>query len=258
VNCPQTRNLINAFLDGQLDLVRHLEIEHHLAECPACADNFKGLQSLRDAVRAEAPYHRAPPGLLERFRSRQALPSETSPASLAPRRWFGLAVALAAGVVLALGGLGLVLFRAPQSPNDLLVKEVIAGHVHSLLAHHLTDVASSDRHTVKPWFKGQVDFAPQVPDLSDHDFTLVGGRLDYLDNRPVAALVYRRRAHVINLFVWPASQRRDSGPTTGQRQGYNYLHWVAGEMNGWAVSDLNAEELREFARLVGCPGGPGN
>jgi anti-sigma factor RsiW len=258
VNCPQTRNLLNAFLDGQLDLVRHLEIEHHLAECPACAEDFAGLQSLHDALHVESLYHRAPQALVERFRASLRPPAEPPPASPASRRWIVLGTALAAGVALVIGGFAIALFRVPESPRDLLVQEVIAGHVRSLLVEHLTDIPSSDRHTVKPWFKGKLDYSPPVLDLADHNFTLVGGRLDYLDGRPVAALVYRRRAHIINLFLWPAPHVPPSGPKTGSRQGFNYVHWTAGELNGWAVSDLNGEELRDFARLVGCPGNPGS
>jgi anti-sigma factor RsiW len=256
VNCPQTRNLLHAFLDGQLDLVRHVEIEHHLADCSSCADDYRSLQSLRDALQAQSLYHRAPPGLADRFRANLRRPSASPVARLASRRQYLVGAALAAGLALSLGGLGFVLFRRSKVPSDLLVQEVITSHVRSLLAEHLTDVASSDRHTVKPWFKGKLDYSPAVADLTDHNFALIGGRLDYVDNRPVAALVYRRRAHVINLFLWPAPHTPECGPTAGSRQGYNFLYWVAGEMNAWAVSDLNAEELREFGRRVGCPGNP--
>jgi anti-sigma factor RsiW len=115
---------------------------------------------------------------------------------------------------------------------------------------HLTDVLSSDQHTVKPWFDGKVDFAPPVKDFASQDFRLYGGRLEYLNNRPVATLIYQRRLHYINLFIWPAGQAGSTGEVAIQRQGYNLIHWSNSGMNFWAISDLNGVELREFAFLV--------
>jgi anti-sigma factor RsiW len=133
---------------------------------------------------------------------------------------------------------------------DHITQEIISGHVRSLMADHLTDVASSDQHTVKPWFNGKLDFSPPVKDLSDHGFPLVGGRLDYLENRPVAALVYRHRKHFINLFIWPSAHGSDIGKKTLASDGYNLIHWEESGMVYWAVSDLNIGELQEFAQLI--------
>ena len=138
-----------------------------------------------------------------------------------------------------------------------LRQEVVSGHVRSLLAAgHLTDVPSSDRHTVKPWFAGRLDFAPPTPDLADAGFPLAGGRLDYLGGRAVAALVYRRRDHVINVFVWPdaaagtpAAPRRTDAGTAARDGGHAVLHWAQSGLAFWTVSDLNAAELADFARL---------
>jgi anti-sigma factor RsiW len=256
VNCAQTRNLLPAFLDGELDLVRHLEIEHHLAECPTCAEEHEGLRSLGAALKADGLYLRAPPGLAERVRAslHRDVVTDTVQAGR-PARWrrFSVGVGVAASLALVLGGLMLLgwkLLHSGPSVDDRLAREVVTSHIRSLQAEHLTDVTSSDRHTVKPWFKGKVDFAPTVCDPGGAGYSLVGGRLDYLDNRAVVALVYRRRQHVINVFLWPAESSPGRGPVTATRNGYHVVQWVGGDMTWWAVSDLNPAELREFADMV--------
>ena len=138
--------------------------------------------------------------------------------------------------------------RAPV--DEHVLQDVIAGHVRSLMANHLTDVLSADQHTVKPWFEGHVDFAPPVPDLTAQGFPLVGGRLDYLDNRPVAALVYKRQQHVINLFVWPAPSGEARPESTMTRHGYHLVQWTTAGMTYWAISTLNAQEMETFAHGV--------
>jgi anti-sigma factor RsiW len=150
---------------------------------------------------------------------------------------FGLGAAAAAAVAL--------LVLVPHQPN--LAEQIVAGHIRALQPGHLEDVASSDGHTVKPWFDGRIDFAPPVKDLAAQRFPLRGGRLDYVAGRPVAALVYQRDKHVIDLFVWPAVERTARPPETAQRQGYNVVHWSEDGMVLWAVSDLEAGQLREFA-----------
>jgi anti-sigma factor RsiW len=252
VNCGQVRNLLHAYLDGELDLVRHLEIEQHLLDCGACAELHESNKTLRDSVRSEPLLFRAPPRLRERL---QALPDEPAPRvpSSHGRRypWPRLA-ALAAAILVLIGAVGIlspVLFRPPTAAADLLEREVLASHLRSLQVAHLTDVASSDRHTVRPWFTGKLDFSPNVKDLSREGFPLVGGRLDYLDNRAVAALVYQRRQHTINVFMWPVGPGVGE-PANTQRQGYQLMHWVQSGMHCWAVSDLNPEELGQFVGLL--------
>ncbi len=257
MNCAQICNLLHAFLDGELDLVRHLEIEHHLVDCSACTDANEGLRSLGAALKTDGLYFRAPPDLPGRVRAalRRSAAAPETVRSGRPMRWRRLVVGagVAAGVVLLLGGLTLFawsLLRPGASVDDRLAREIVTSHIRSLQAGHLTDVTSSDRHTVKPWFEGKVDYSPTVCDLAAEGYPLVGGRLDYLDNRPVAALVYRRRLHVINLFLWPAAETAERGATTVARNGYHVVQWAAGGMTWSTVSDLNPDELREFADMV--------
>jgi anti-sigma factor RsiW len=143
----------------------------------------------------------------------------------------------------------------PSQP-DLLTEEVLAGHVRSLMAGHLTDVSSSDQHTVKPWFSGRLDFSPPVRDLAERGFALVGGRLDYLGGRPVAALVYQRRGHFINVFVWTSSNGPGRGEQTQSRQGYHLIHWARSGMTYWTISDLNRGDMQQFARLLQSDASP--
>src|SRR5438105_7870201 len=160
--------------------------------------------------------------------------------------WLALAAAVIFAAIIA-WNLGPRLQR--PGANQFLATQLIASHVRSLMANHLTDVGSSDQHTVKPWLDAKLDFAPAVVDLSNEGFPLIGGRLDYLDNRAVAALIYQRRKHFINLFVWPAAPDETRTPKTITRQGYQLLHWVESDLNYWAVSDINEKELQEFKQL---------
>jgi anti-sigma factor RsiW len=258
VSCQQNSTLIHGYLDGELDLVNTLEIEGHLRECTSCAQTYRSLRELRSAVRGGGLYFHPSGGLAGRLHSAlqeaagagRPVPVSIREAAKRPRRWTwqamaGLAACLAIGAVV-------VLRFAPgasrPSQSDLVAQEVLASHVRSLMANHLTDVPSSDQHTVKPWFNGKLDFSPPVRDLSAQGFPLVGGRLDYLEERPVAALVYQRRKHFINLFIWPTPT--DSGERVVMHQGYNMHHWAESGMTYWAVSDLNNSELEEFVRLI--------
>jgi anti-sigma factor RsiW len=243
VDCRDVQSLLHPYSDGELDLVRLLQVEHHLAECADCAGRQRGLRELREAIASAALYHRAPAALREKLRP-APVPS-AAPARRRPPAWL---TATAAGVAVLVTGV--LFWRSGPVAEDRLADQVVAGHVRSLQLAHLTDVVSSDRHTVKPWFRGKVDFSPPVPDLSAHGYALTGGRLDYLVDRPVAALVYHRRLHAINLFIWPVSDDAGRAVRSLHRQGFNIRHWRRSGMVYWAISDLNAAEFDEFVRLV--------
>jgi anti-sigma factor RsiW len=248
MNCSEVRALLDGHLDGELDLVRTVAIEDHLRTCDACSQIDQAQRQLRSALRSEELYFRAPAHLERQVRTaaRRAGRVLWLPRP-APAGWLGIAAAAAAVAVLAVL-VGPLLWR--PSPREQIAQDVVAAHIRSLMPGHLTDVPSSEQHTVKPWFAGKLAFSPPVADLSGEGFPLVGGRLDFAAGRPVAALVYRRGGHLINLFVWPSASTRDSAESADARLGYNLLSWAGNQTNFWAVSDLNATELRQFTRLV--------
>jgi anti-sigma factor RsiW len=243
--CPDKAVLLHGLLDGELDAVNAAACEAHLKTCEACEAEFRRLQALRDAVAAPGVAHRAP----ERLRSgiEAMLAAEAAPAEAASRRRFG---AWAAG---GIGGVGALLAASlavmlvlPQITEASVERQLVASHVRSLMASHLTDVATSNRHVVKPWFNGKVDIAPPVPELAGQGFPLVGGRLDYIDGHVASAIVYSRRLHTVNLFVWPAGGGLPSGTRVAQRDGYSLVEWSQGGLRFAAVSDIDPGELRLF------------
>lgn len=259
MTCETARTLIHGYADGELDLERSLEIEGHLADCAACTAALREIRVLRSALHSGVLTSDAPAVL--RAKIRDAISDERRAQGVARRaaalrmgtatrplpRWASaIAVAAVLMIIVLAGGLR----RSASSTEDLIGNEIVASHVRSLMANHLADVISTNQHTVKPWFDGKIDFAPTVEDLAPQGFPLTGGRLDYADGRPVAALVYHRREHVINLFTWPTNDGVDSAPRIERRQGYNVVHWIKGGMVYWAVSNLNGPELMEFAALV--------
>jgi anti-sigma factor RsiW len=254
VECRDVQNLLHPFVDGELDLVRHLQIEHHLADCGECAEREHGMRQLREALAAPRLRYRAPDALRSKLESALARQSDSAPAPPArpwKRKTAALVAAAAGAVLLVAASLTAGLLLSRPSTEERLIEQVVAGHVRSLQVAHATDVASSDRHTVKPWFLGKVDFSPQVPDLSPHGYVLTGGRLDYLIDHPVAALVYRRRDHLINVFTWAVADAADERPVRSlHRQGFHIRHWQRSGMTYWVVSDLNPQDLDEFVHLL--------
>jgi anti-sigma factor RsiW len=244
--------LLDGYVDGELDLVRSLEMEQHLKACRLCAIAHQNQLSLKSVIAGSSLSYSAPEGLHRRVMA--SLPV-TDVVTDAPRRrslpWFrGYLVPAAAFAVLVL--FGWMAMRGVLRPahDDFLAEEVVASHIRSMMVTHLEDVASTDRHTVKPWFNGKLDFSPTVTDLASSGFPLIGGRLDYLDHQPVAALVYRRQKHIINVFVWPATSSGSDSSRPVTMRGYHLVHWNEGGMSYWAVSDLNTMELGQFARLL--------
>jgi anti-sigma factor RsiW len=229
---------IHPYVDGELDVVNAREVELHLSACEECRGLEQRIRALTEALTRSAPAYRAPARLRKNVRA--ALRLETKPAR--QTSWLVFATGAACALLLFV----FALFQTTRASRNAIADEVVANHVRSLLAAHLVDVASSNQHTVKPWFDGKIDFAPEVRDLAGNGFPLVGGRLDYLNGRTVAALVYERNKHPINLFIVPATSR-GSEFSSLTRRGYNLIHWTRGEMDYWAVSDLNAEELHQFA-----------
>ena len=249
MKCEEVRTFLDAFADGELDLVNHLQVEQHFKDCDACEQVHRNVVAVKSALSDESMYFRAPAGLQQRLRASVKEGDQQSSTS----SWWNWQWAYSLAAVAVIGVLvitALVVFWQRDSRTDLLATEVVSSHVRSLMVSHLTDVPSSDQHTVKPWFDGKLDFAPPVVDLGPQGFTLVGGRLDYLAGRPAAALVYQRRQHVINLFVFPAQDGAPGGGGTLVIQGYNVVHWNRSGMTFWAVSDLNPSELQEFAQLL--------
>jgi len=242
MNCDQSKPLLQAYADGELDAARILELESHLRACPACACAMENLRSLKKAVKQDALYFAAPAGL-----RRQIKAELRSSAGERPKFWNWLSVTTT-GFATACLALLVMIAETRPSGQQRIEHEVVASHVRSLMANHALDVASSDQHTVKPWFDGKLDFAPPVKDLAAQEFPLTGGRLDYVDNRAVAALVFQRHKHIINLFIWPAKETLSPPVALAPMQGYNVIHWMDSGMTFWAASDLNETELAEFAR----------
>jgi anti-sigma factor RsiW len=247
MNCNESRQLIEADVDGELDLIRHLELEAHVRACPACTRLADSARARREALREALPRFTAPPRAVERIRA--SLRDEGAPRAPAGRGgtviwpiWniAGLAASLALAVI---GGFS---WGNAHARAHALLGEAVSDHVRSLQASHLMDVVSTDQHTVKPWFMGKLDFSPPVADLADLGYPLAGGRLEHLEGRSAAALVFRRRQHVINVFIWPTDAGA-VGASRGRESGYATTTWSQAGLNFMAVSEIPAEELDQFA-----------
>jgi anti-sigma factor RsiW len=237
MNCHDAGRMLDAYIDNELAPAEAASIAVHIEDCAACRERLAALESLGRLIRS-VPYHAAPDRLRRTIASAPRRPRMTA-----------TTLAWAAAVTLAVTLGGATAFRARQAARatSVLAENVVNRHVSALMSDHLFDVRSSNQHTVKPWFQGKLDFSPPVPDLASSGFPLVGGRLDTIAGRPVAALVYQRREHVIHVFVLPALDRTKTGDARSIR-GFQERHWLQADFSLWAVSDLNDRELHEFAQ----------
>ena len=239
MTCDEAEILLNAMIDGELDAGHAREVEDHIAGCPRCAAQLQAYRQMSRAIAGADLRYAAPPQLRRRIEA--ALPQPRMPNRRAVLRGFAMGSAASA---IAATGLVAIILRGDDEQR--IESEVVSAHLRSLQAGHLTDVLSTDQHTVKPWFNGKLDVAPPVVDLTAQGFTLIGGRLDYIDARAIGAIVYRRRAHVINLFVAQTASTEHQAAKIETIQGFNIVHWSERGLNYWAVSDLAADELTEF------------
>jgi anti-sigma factor RsiW len=247
MKCENFGALRDSYLDRELDSATVAQIDAHLALCLTCRMANQQARTVQDTLRTDARRYRAPPHLYENIR-RTIDPRPRPVANL--RRfatgWIPIAVAASLMLTIALST-GITANYMDNASENRVVDDVIASHIRSLMADHLIDVASSDRHTVKPWFSGKIAVSPPAIDLAASGFSLLGGRLDYVDERPCAALVYRHDKHVINVLVWTHDDSGNSAATESySRQGYNLIHVAGDALDYWVVSDLNRGELSEF------------
>jgi anti-sigma factor RsiW len=239
MTCDEAEILLHALIDGELDAGHAREVEDHIAGCPACAAELAAYREMSKTIAAADLRYAAPPLLRKRIEA--ALPKEQMPNRRAVLRGFAMGSAVS-----AIAATGLVAIVLRNDDAQRIEFEIVSAHLRSLQAGHLTDVISTDQHTVKPWFNGKLDVAPPVVDLTSQGFTLIGGRLDYVDARPTGAIVYRRRAHVINLFVAQTASTERRPAKIDAIQGFNIRSWSDRGLNYWAVSDIAADELAEF------------
>ncbi|MGB7076359.1 MAG: anti-sigma factor [Xanthobacteraceae bacterium] len=261
MNCAECEILIHALVDGELDAGHARDVEAHLATCPGCAESFRTFRAMHETMAAANLKEKAPAALRSRIAAALPAPAEIVGPQKFPvpsrRSFFG---GFAVGTALSAAIAATVVVGVFRSDRDRTVAdEIVSAHIRSLQPGHLMDVETSDQHTVKPWFDGKVDVAPPVIDLTAEGFTLLGGRLDYIDGEPVASVVYKRRKHVINLFVAQRLGATHANVTDRTIQGYNVRHWSAGGLDFWAVSDLDPAALDEFVQKISAAvhaGGP--
>jgi anti-sigma factor RsiW len=250
VTCELTQSVLHGYIDGELDAARAADFERHLSSCPQCVSALETQEKLRASIQQAGLYERAPIALRRKLEGQFRAPTPGAAAPIRtgvrPTQWFALAAAL---ILAFLIGVRLLSSPSGRGGQTELASAIVDAHLRSLQPGHLEDVISTDQHTVKPWFDGKVDFAPPVRDFTSDGFPLQGGRLDVVEGHQVAALVYGRRKHIVNVFVWPASGS-DTQPQSGSQLGYNWIDWRKGGMEMYAVSDVSLSDLRELHKLL--------
>lgn len=246
MECDEARAFLTAYVDDELSLREAAEIERHLRTCAGCREESARQQTVRAALRESAVYYRAAPALARRVKA--ALPVTSTPPRRAFGRWGWANVGVALVSLVAFAWTAGIYLTQP-STGERIAQDVVSSHIRSLLSSHPVDVSSSNQHTVKPWFNGKLDYSPPVYDLAADGFPLMGGRVDYLDRRPVAALVYRYRLHYISVYILPVIESASILPAAESQEGFHVIHWHRGGMDFWAVSDVNISELERFQQL---------
>ena len=250
MTCDEATNLLDAWHDGELDAPRSAALERHLEECAGCAALSEARSALSEVLVERATRYSAPASLRKMVEAQVTRPPAVRPPRVMPWRGFAMAASVALFVVLGWNAWQL----QNAAPASNLENEVVGDHIRSLMANHLEDVASTDRHTVKPWFMGKLDYSPPVTDLASDGFKLIGGRLDYAGGEPVSALVYQRGAHIINVFIWPTRDGDEAlpQPRWSNDHGYHVANWSNAGMTYWAVSDVDPSELTRLVNLLGA------
>lgn len=246
MTCDEVQSLLSPYADDELDLPTSMKIEAHVYDCVVCQEQLQGIRAVSDAMNHSELFYPAPSALRDRLRKMMGSHAPAGAADMPVNRPLRRALWAVSGLAaVLLISLVLTIALSRRGTTNVQLAEVVGSHIRSLEAEHLLDVPSSDQHTVHPWFNGKLDFSPPVVDLSGDGFPLIGGRLDYIDGRKVAALVYRRQKHVINVFIWPGS----ATPMTETKQGFNLIRFECKGMICWAISDLNAGELQQFVDM---------
>jgi anti-sigma factor RsiW len=249
MQCEESKRILDAYVDNEVDVMQSVAVEEHLAQCPDCSRKLEARRALRNAIQDSNLRYAAPPELARSVRKSLRLPAERTST---PRwQWFKAAfVGFATATVLCAVIAAVIVHQLRVPPERQIASLVIDEHVRSMQdgTNHLMDITSSNQHVVKPWFQGKIAFSPKVTDFSDKGFPLVGGRLDRLDNRDVAALVYKRYQHVINVFIYPNTE--NAGQKVYEERGYNVVSWSQSGMEYYVVSDLNLGELQQFVAML--------
>jgi anti-sigma factor RsiW len=250
VSCELTQSVLHGYIDGELDAARAADFERHLLACPECTSAMETQEKLSASIHRAGLYERAPVTLRRKIEEQYRMPVPLGgarvPTRVRPTQWLALAAAL---IVAFLIGVRMLPGTGGRAEQAELTSALVDAHLRSLLPGHLEDVISTDQHTVKPWFDGKVDFAPPVRDFASEGFPLQGGRLDIVRGRQVAVLVYGRRKHVVNVFLWPTTDR-DASLQSGSQRGYNWIDWRKGGMEIGAVSDVSPADLYELHKLL--------